>query len=660
MIRGSLQKILLSTSISLLVIFLGSSKTFAQANNSDSTNKTQQTKTENQELKLSLQKHLKVMYSKMLARYMDANSYKVLAKVTVEVAEGQNIPYLPRPRSMGSMKVASYDSIDALLNKANIKILLDKGYGKKDIEIVQNILEEEFAVFGTKIDLEFKAVNFPKRLAKDDPKLKKAEDENSKLKSNNDDIKSAKRRLELKLETLLDTIKKKDIKIEDLAKDVNINNLLRTKSPLLVAVFAVMLALTMFILVFRKFGQALSSSITEVSSSLSEVGQSIASSAESDSDDGPEASEADGGEASKESNVSMSLEEIKTQITALQVELKDQITDKEIPRLISYIKQSLSEAHSRPQMVLAMELLGNEMANRLYGLLDSSNKAIIVDQLGQIDKITNKLELMFQAGEGLKSALFGENYQGLISNADPEVMKYLTIAKDRHVYELLDGLSQEELSRLLLYLDSSKTSEILEYCYIHKKEVYETALKAVAEIDSCKDKNDLDKNISESLNQIIENDETEKRLPFLMHIQNIIENISNGTELEIAESVGKNNPIIKTYIDQNLVTLGMFFTMLSDQQQLILDRMNNKNVAALIYIRKNETDSETIYKALPERRVDLIKDEVKKLENLSDDKKKQRCATAKQNIITYIMEARAADEPAAEAPLDDKNLDSVA
>ncbi len=368
---------------------------------------------------------------------------------------------------------------------------------------------------------------------------------------------------------------------------------------------------------FLSAGRNMGEAITNVAGSLERLGGALGASLSGGSTGGSTELKLMGGDLGGNGGVkgglaSLPMEAIHTHLLKLRNELLENLTEGAQSVILKHISKLLSFPETTPKAIVTLELLGADTATEMFKRLSIRSQEAIMVFLRQGINAGNKIEMMLDAAEDLKTKLLVEGFESVRGKPSERISQKLIQISDEELVQVALEMDAQSLPRLFLYLEPQKISAIFNAMKRLNPERYNAALPVLPKLPEASANETFDDNIVVALDSIIEKMKGDAQRPFLKVYQDIVE----STESEVSEALVRelsNDPRVEEYLRVNVITFNTFYVLTTELRQQIIDALSNKDIAALAF-GSRENDRELIMAAIPDRRRDMITEELESLE----------------------------------------------
>jgi flagellar motor switch protein FliG len=338
--------------------------------------------------------------------------------------------------------------------------------------------------------------------------------------------------------------------------------------------------------------------------------------------------------------VSLSMESAQVHLLKLRQELLDTLNDSTESIILRHLAFLCSSPNTVAKAVVTMELLGRDTSTQLFKRLSLGGQESVLKFLREGTYGRPKTELMFEAGEELKTKLLAESFDKARGAASEKVASRLLQLTDDNLVELLNDMDPELLPRLFLYLDPLKIATLLTTLKKGDASKYEAAMSQLVKMPEAESAENLDEQLLTSLEGVIDKTKADSQRPFLKLYQEIIERASDDDMKEEILKQLSADPRVDNYLKENVITINTFFMLPDDLKNELIESLSNKDVAALAFGVKDE-QKDSLLKSLPERRQALINEEMDSLTGKGSRQAQYAFKRVKEVLVRKLNELKA-------------------
>ena len=404
---------------------------------------------------------------------------------------------------------------------------------------------------------------------------------------------------------------------------------------------AIVIALGLLAFALIMVATKLQAAITAISAAIESAGSSLSSSLSSGDDvlgaaliEQPllgNGEVANGGESISETQYS--------QLIRLREELTPSITSDNMSIVIQYITTLIATKNEAATAVLMLELLGEEVANKIYKSLSQENQMTVYKFLKNGEYGGHKAKLMLEAGELLKTKLIGVKMGRDSNNLDEKLVLDILNFSKKEINVLVSEMSLEHFSRLFHYLSSKQVTDVLQYLKYHDADKYQRALESLRNVPENESSPAGDKSIEEAINAVKKMNSENAHRVYLPLYKDIIENLSDDQAQDFMNVFSDGFDQVNKYFTENIITFNTVYELSHEYAAELFSKMTNRELAA-IFFQVDEKYVETIKENISERRIDLILEEMERFEAMSKRVATQHFESAKTKAIAIIREMK--------------------
>jgi hypothetical protein len=335
---------------------------------------------------------------------------------------------------------------------------------------------------------------------------------------------------------------------------------------------------------------------------------------------------------------SLPLEMVAKRVLELHDELLSVVTDENETHVIAYLSQLLGDNMMIERAVATMELLGKERANQLYNRMAPSHQQVILTFLKGGRYSRPKGEVVIEAGEALKTKLFGAGFSRRAQLGDPVAEKLLFLGVEDLV-AVANRLEGEALARFFLYLEAPRLSEILSRLREKDPKRFDKAALMVVKMPEVETAKNLDQDLLAAVEQQLERANSDIQAPYLQLYRSLVEMADDEVAESLAESFAAAHPRVERFIRESVITFGTFFKLHGDIQEEIVTGLSNKDMASVVAMLKPELKG-VFFEHVEERRKELIAEEVDRLAARGPRQVTAAHRAAKRQVVGRIVQIK--------------------
>lgn len=420
----------------------------------------------------------------------------------------------------------------------------------------------------------------------------------------------------------------------------------REHSALIVGTLIALLAIFASSATFRGASKALSEAVQSIGLGLPILGeklsQSLAQAPQAFLPAGGSNAQGDSGRSTVQgahlNGTSMPMEAVSKRVIELHVELSDAVDASNEPLVLEYLSYLLEDDRLVSRAVATMELLGKEKANYLYNCLGASHQQKVFSFLKSGNHGRSKGEVMLEAGEELKTKLFGASFSSRAQLGEVVSKKLLLLGIEDQV-AVVRSLEGPSLSRLFLYLEPAKTGLLLSKLREKDPERFHRTAALVVKQPEVETSTNLDQDIITAIEGQLARASADIQAPYLAHYKTIVESVDEDVGESLTEHFAAAHPRVERYIRETIVSFGTFFKLHGDIQEEIISVMTNKDLAALTSTLKPE-HKVMILSHVEDRRKELVEEEFDRLAAKGPRQSAAAHRAAKQLVTQRIIQIR--------------------
>lgn len=329
------------------------------------------------------------------------------------------------------------------------------------------------------------------------------------------------------------------------------------------------------------------------------------------------------------------LETLKAAVLDLHQELLQHFDVENQDCVLEYLSSLLEHDENASKAVAAMELLGTKHANALFRQLSVADQSAVLVFIRDGHYKRPKLELMLEAGEELKTRIFGTGFEDGASTKDAALNALVRTCTPDELAQAVMKLKDRTAARLLFYLDPARMAPIV-------ASVGKTAPRQVDRFadlllkmpDIVLDRT-LDADIQTTLQQLTaKNDHTFK--PYLKLYSDLL----NATDESLRDTLRTKlmrQPTVARFLSQHTVTFEMLFALPTDLRDDIIAKLSVKDVAALYSGLESDEFKQALVTNLPERRREIMLEEAQQIVRRGSRQIQAAYKAARQSVSGHLM-----------------------
>jgi hypothetical protein len=332
------------------------------------------------------------------------------------------------------------------------------------------------------------------------------------------------------------------------------------------------------------------------------------------------------------------MEAVAKRVLELHDELLGAVNDENERNVIVYLSQMLDDNLMIERAVATMELLGKERANRLYNRMAPGHQQVILTFLKGGRYSRPKGEVVIEAGEALKTKLFGAGFARRAQLGDQVVEKLLLLGVEDQV-AVANQLEGATLARFFLYLEAPRLTEILSRLREKDPKRFDKAALMVVKMPEVETAKNLDQELLAAVEAQLARVTGDIQAPYLQLYRSLVELADDEVAESLAESFASAHPRIEHFIRESVITFGTFFKLHGDIQEEIVTGLGNKDMASVVALLKPEL-KEVIFGHVEDRRKELIAEEVDRLAARGQRQVVAAHRAAKRQVVGRIVQIK--------------------
>jgi hypothetical protein len=620
---------------------------------------------------------------RIIERLIPADSFQIFVKAKIKKSSLIESAYLPDslttalPNLFSSWKTSAQD--------LQLDIRLPARYGQLTKDGLQEVLADKFGIDKAAITFKPMKIETPQTRSDIELLLQKAEadarnskNQASQLSREREDAKRdlslAKAELDRVTRTNSAAAADKEKEKEKL-KDKPASKL--DESPYakyIPYVLGGVLGLIVFSMIFlglsiRSTGKTLGSAVRVIGDSIPVLGDKMIEAASQTSEAEEVEKEKKPDEANSPPSQSASplagvpLDSLHARIVAIHNELVATINTTNDFVVVRYLTHLLKDPQLIGKAVVSMEIMGKDLANQLYTRLSSDDQEKILAFLNSGTHSRSKWEVMFEAGEELKTKLLADGMVGLRGKVNETIAGRIIKLNPEDIAAIASKLSTESLPRLFLYLDPVQLGTLLMSARNKDMDQFKQLSDSVIKIANVTTNHELDTNIGSTIDEHFASVKEDHQRPFLAYYKTLLESVDDGVVEVLAEVLSTGGPTIEHFVQENVVTFATFFKLQKQLQESIMDGLANREVTALVSMLPAD-QGEVVRSFISAERMELVQDEVERFEAKGRRAMDQAHSAARRQVVQKIIQLRGTnsieDLFAEKAPDDDSMSKSAA
>ena len=574
-----------------------------------------------------------------LERHLKPEEFQIFVTAIPAKNRAQPLPYLPESLEAIPTPDDPSESFAPWLSRIDVEILIADRYGKDAKAKLENMVRKSLAMDPARGD----TVKFSSIGLKFDPPVSElqrevvraeadARDLRSKIETlgrERDDVKKELSQTKVELDRIarekaaVDNGKKGEKKADDPASDATKSAdepFWRENLGVLVGSLLALIGITVANLAIRSAAKTLGAAVQSIGTSIPQLGDKLGDSFSqksqlllppADSNRGSPQNRIGEAHNDEARAVALPMDLVAKRVIELHEELVLAVNVDTESIVLEYLNFLLEDDKSVSRAVATMELLGKNKANELYKFLPPDHQQKVAVFLSSGFHSKPKGEVMIEAGDALKSKLFGADLPSRIKLDDGIQYKLMQLKPDDLV-NVAKGLDGDYLARLFAYIEPKKLAPVLKGLHRSDPIKFKMAAKLVSRIPDVEASTNLDSELDALIVGQIAKSSADIHLPYLNYYKTLIESIDDEVAEFLSEELSASNPRIDRYIRESVITFATFFKLSGDIQEEIVVGMSNKDLAALV-VSIAEEYQKIIYQHVEEKRRELVEEEVKRI-----------------------------------------------
>lgn len=392
---------------------------------------------------------------------------------------------------------------------------------------------------------------------------------------------------------------------------------------------------------FFSAGRKLGNAITNVAASMERIGGAISNTSPNAAGGGIQSLEAkllseaggkNGGLAS------LPMEAIHAHLLKLRHEILEALTDGTESIILRHLTQLLAKPETTGRAVVTLELLGRDTATEMFRRLGVKAQEAVMVFLRTGIYAGNKIEMMLEAAEELKTKLLVESLDSVSGKPSEKVAQRLIQLSDDELAQVALDLEPEYIPRLFLYLDPKRIAALITTIKRLNPDKFAPVLEVLPKLPEARTNDEYDDYIIVAMDSVLDRIKNDFQRPFLSVYQDIVE----STEEEISEQIVRElsqDPRLDEYFRANVITVHTFFLLPAEQRNEIMESLSNKDIAALAAGSKPE-EQQMLLEAVPERRKSLVAEEFESLTSRGGRQAQYAYKRVREIIVKRLREMK--------------------
>jgi hypothetical protein len=332
------------------------------------------------------------------------------------------------------------------------------------------------------------------------------------------------------------------------------------------------------------------------------------------------------------------MESVARRVIELHEELLASVDDTTEGLVLEHLSNLLEGDATAGLAVATMELLGKDKANALYDRLAPDHQQMVYAFLRSGVHSRPKGEVMLEAGESLKTKLFGAAFSPR-AQLDDAIRQKLLLLKPEDIATAARSLEGDYLARLFAYLEPARLGGVLTALRAKDASKFIKAGLLVAKIPEVQSDRDLDQEVAIAIEEQLVRSNSDIQGPYLSYYKSLVQSVDDDVAESLSEQLAAASPRIEHYIREAVVTFGTFFKLHADYQEEIVLGFNTRDLAAVVAALKDDLKN-AIYTHLDDRRKELVNEEVERLIAKGTRPVAMAHRTAKRQVVTRILQLK--------------------
>lgn len=423
--------------------------------------------------------------------------------------------------------------------------------------------------------------------------------------------------------------------------------------PRITIILAILGAGTLVLgIVFFMGFRGLASAFLKVAENIGEIGTAIPELAKGQGSDlgGPEILDGNQGGPSAlpgavgDSAADMSsVAELQHKVIEIQDNILSRVDESNLQSLITHISSLLSDPGTFEAGIASMELLGPEMANKIFSLLGENQKKPIRSFLTSSTYSQPKTIALYNAGQALMTFLSMETMSSNFANKNPQVTLVTSKLEIEDQFQLAHKLSENALSRLMLYIKPEVIVEITKYCETASPEQSDKCLKAISKISEAVEDESLDQEIISTTEELLTEIGDDKHRNYMRLYVNLGNQLSDNMGTKLKSIMAASSEKVGAYLQKEILNLDTYYLLSKDTQTEVLSTLSNKNIASITVDMPEEESSEWTL-SLSERRKESILEMTASLKAQTPAKKKQEMEDGRKALKDVLVSLKVKEQ----------------
>ena len=330
------------------------------------------------------------------------------------------------------------------------------------------------------------------------------------------------------------------------------------------------------------------------------------------------------------------LDSLHTRLVAIHEELTSSINTNNEFVLIRYLTHLMKQENHVGKAVVSLEILGKELANKLYTRLSSDDQEKIWKFLESGTHSRSKWELMLEAGEELKTKLMAEGMVGLKGKVNQKIAERILKLQTEDICTIANKIDVESVPRLLLYLEPNQLADVLMHVRTRDKKQFKRLSTSILKIATAIKDTRLDADIAKVMDSHFATLEEDLQRPFLGYYKSVVDLLDDSAAEDLAEVFSTGGPTIENFVQENVVTFATFFKLQRDLQETIIEELANKDLASLV-AGLSGVQANAVSSLISDKRTELIQEEIERAQNKGKRVVEQSHTAVKRSIVKKII-----------------------
>lgn len=591
-----------------------------------------------------------------LERTFEKDEFTVIVNAENIVTSNLELPFLKTAPSNEALESLGKGRLRGLIKNINIEIAIAKDIPANVRSQIKKTLSDRLGLNASdsinvkKAPFLIKAKNeFENKLNQSQNDIRATKLQNDTLKKEREDAlrsatvyKTENERLKSDL-----TIKSGEVSVLQKNNKIETHTLIETfknASPLLICGILLALAVSLIGFGFFGTGQKLSSSFNAIAQSI----KSIQISDNQNSSGGnpstiamlPEDHISDPKNSPLIGSQVMTLESIQARIAKLCDSITLQLTPTTEALILQYIMNIALKKKDISRAVITLELLGKEVANKLFQRLPLDTQDQILKFLKEGTYGHAKSELMLETGEELMTKLMAESFMASRSALDQKVYERLYKIPRDEIVNIFTRIDADLVPRLVLYTDAPLLSEILQKVKRKDSVRFKELAVLLSRLPEAERSQAKDEAILSYLDSTLSQIRSNAHLGYIKFYQEIVEGVDEDTGDELVNLMGASYPLLEKQIRSNMVNIQTLFQLPKHLMLEFTTKVSNKHLAVLAN-QMGQKITDLFFAQISARRRDMIQDELNILANIPADDLKVLFKAARDKAVVLMKQWQA-------------------